>query len=193
MKRLLAWLRGQVHTQPETPVLSTPDVGPSANHLALREVHRPSHQFRILGAHLAERVAVARDEHRAEPLTAQGDVEPLAVRPYLRQRPFARGKHLAERPSAPTGHREAGLAVSSDERSGRLVGPGSSVEESHVAIVPARACQDQDPAPDCAAEALAYVADGDRLTLERHYWPGDADESMRSRVLLSPEGEVTWL
>lgn len=44
---------------------------------------------------------------------------------------------------------------------------------------------------DVAAEALAYVADGDQLTLERRYWLNDVP--MRDRVMLSPEGEVTWL
>lgn len=44
---------------------------------------------------------------------------------------------------------------------------------------------------DCAAEALAYVCDGDGSALERRYWPNDVP--MRERVMLSPEGKVTWL
>ena len=48
-----------------------------------------------------------------------------------------------------------------------------------------------DPVIDVAAEALAYIADGDGFRLERRYWPNDVP--MRERVMLSPEGEVTWL
>lgn len=42
-----------------------------------------------------------------------------------------------------------------------------------------------------SGRALAYVANGDSARLERHFWPNDVP--MRDRVMLSPEGKVTWL
>lgn len=170
MRRLGAWLRRQVDAKPEGAVVGAPDVRPSADDLAAGVIERPTGERDAVVTDLPERVAVAGHEYRpAVALPPQGDVEPLAPRPYVRPVPAARPQHLAVGPRSTTDG-EARLTVTPNQRRITLVRPSGPLEESHDAMM--------------ALDGLdrirvALVCDGDRPI-------------MRSHTHITPQGRVIF-
>lgn len=189
MSRLRAWLRRQVDPQAQAAVLAPPDVRPSADDVRTGVRDRARDQVDVLASDLAERVAVARDDDRTEPLPAEDNVKTVTLTADFGRLRSALTQDLAEGPCASASHEEARLTVPSDERSVDLVRLGRSAEESHDHMVPSRRDEVQEAGRlGAPAWLVAMVVDGDRHAFDvAVHGPISADLA-RDALLINPDG-----